>query len=285
MNASSMKGRVVVITGATSGIGEVAATRLADMGARIILVARSHGRAETTLARLHEIAPDAAHSAYQADLSRLADIKRVSAEISAAEPRIDVLINNAGAMFSERRVTEDRLELTFATNHMSYFALTHGLREPLQAAAPSRVINTSSHAHYRARLDFTDLQFEHNYKGFAAYGRTKLFNILYTRELSRRLLGVGVTANSLHPGFVRTRFGDQSGGAMAAWIRLLKIFAISPEKGAETLVYLASAKEVGKMTGLYFHKCKPVEPSKTARDDAAAVRLWQETARLAGIKD
>ena len=280
-----MQGKVVVITGGTSGIGQVAAEQLAAMGARIVLVARSKSRGEAALARLRELAPSQEHRIHYGDVSRLADLNRLAAEIRSAEPRIDVLINNAGAMFGQRQVTEDALELTFATNHMSYFVLTHGLREQLAAAGAARVINTSSHAHYRAKIDFDDLQSERNYKAFPAYCLSKLCNILFTRVLARRLAGTGVTANSLHPGFVNTRFGDQSGGGMARVIGLMKIFAISPEKGAETIIYLASSGDVAKTSGLYFYKCKPVEPSKLAQDDAAAERLWTETAKLAGIKE
>lgn len=280
-----MQGKVVVITGGTSGIGQVSAERLAAMGARIVLVARSKSRGEATLARLQELAPSQRHSIHYGDVSRLADLNRLAAEMRLAEPRIDVLINNAGAMFGQRQVTEEGLELTFATNHMSYFVLTHGLREQLIAAGAARVINTSSHAHYRAKLDFDDLQFEHNYKAFPAYCASKLYNILFTRSLARRLAGTGITTNSLHPGFVNTRFGGQTGGWTQRVFGVMKLFAITPEKGAETITYLASSEDVAKTTGLYFYKCKPVEPSKLARDDAAAERLWNETAKLAGIKE
>jgi NAD(P)-dependent dehydrogenase (short-subunit alcohol dehydrogenase family) len=279
-----MQGKVVVITGGTSGIGQVAAERLATMGARIALVARSRSRGEAALAKLREIAPKEAHSVRYGDVSRLADLTRLAAEIKAAEPRIDVLINNAGAAFSECKVTEDGMELTFATNHLSYFVLTHGLRDQLAAAGAARVVNTSSHAHYRAKIDFDDLQMQKSFRTFPAYGRSKLFNILFTRALVRRLEGTGVTANSLHPGFVNTRIGEGGKGFGSAVFGFLKTFAISPEKGAQTIIYLASSNDVAKTTGLYFYKCKPVEPSKLAQDDAVAERLWQETAKLAGIK-
>jgi retinol dehydrogenase 12 len=276
---------VVVITGGTSGIGQVAAEKLAGMGARIVLVARDKTRGQATLERLRALAPGAAHSIHYGDLSRLPEMKRVTGEIAAAEPRIDVLMNNAGAIFNDRRVTEDGLELTFATNHMSYFVLTHGLRDRLVASAPARVVSTSSHAHMRGRLDFDDLQMANGYAGFKMYGRSKLLNVLFTRELSRRLAGTGVTANSLHPGFVATRFGDQAGGAFSGWLRVLKVLAISPEKGAETMIYLASSLEVANTTGEYFYKCKAMPPSKAAQDDEGAKRLWQETAKLAGIPE
>jgi retinol dehydrogenase 12 len=278
-----MQGKVVVITGATSGIGQVAAEKLAAMGARIVMVARNRARAEATLTRLKKDSPNQEHTVHYADLSLLKEMKRVAAEIAAAEPRIDVLINNAGAIFGSRRLTADGLELTFALNHVAYFVVTHGLRDRLLASAPARVVNTASDAHRGNRLDFDDLQSARDYSAFKVYGRTKLCNVLFTRELARRLQGTGVTANSFHPGFVNTRFGDESGGAHAYGIRLAKAFALSPEKGAETLIYLASSPEVEKVTGEYFYKCRPTPPSREAQDDAVARRLWEETARLAGV--
>jgi NAD(P)-dependent dehydrogenase (short-subunit alcohol dehydrogenase family) len=279
-----MRGKVIVITGATSGIGLVAAEELAGMGARLVLVARNRVRGERALNRLRQISPDIPHTVHYGDLSRVADMKRVAADIAAVEARVDVLINNAGALFNSRQTTEDGLELTFATNHMSYFVMTHGLRDRLRAAAPSRVVNTSSDAHKRTRLDFNDLQSANRYRGFPVYGRSKLCNILYTSELARRLEGTGVTANCLHPGFVDTRFGDESGGLFAYLVKAAKLFAISPEKGAETIVYLASSKDVEQTTGKYFYKCREATPTKEARDQEAAKRLWMETARLAGIE-
>jgi NAD(P)-dependent dehydrogenase (short-subunit alcohol dehydrogenase family) len=275
-----MQGKVVVITGGTSGIGQVAAETLAGMGARIVLVARSQNRGEATLARLRALAPGQKHSVYYCDVSRLAELNRLASEIKAAEPRIDVLVNNAGAAFGQRQVTEDGLELTFATNHMSYFVLTQHLLGPLSSASGARVINTSSHAHYRATIDFDDLQMQNKYSSIRAYSTSKLYNILFTRGLVRRLEGTGITANSLHPGFVKTRLGDNASGFGAAIFRFMKNFAITPEKGAETIVYLASSDEVAKSNGLYFYKCKPVEPSKLAQDPAVAERLWEYTERL-----
>lgn len=280
---ANMEGKLVVLTGGTSGIGQVAAETIAGMGARLILVARDRARGEAALQRLGTQSPGAAHAVYYADLSRLAQMKQIAGEIAAAEPRIDVLINNAGALFTPRQVTEDGLELTFATNHVSYFVLTHFLRERLIAAAPARVINTASDAHRNARIDFNDLQSEKGYRGFPVYSRSKLANILFTRELARRLEGTGVTANSLHPGFVATRFGDNNGGLSSSVIGFLKKFAITPEKGAETIIYLATSDEPPSITGQYFHKRRVATPSKQAQDDDAAKRLWQETARLVGL--
>ena len=279
-----MKGKTVVITGGTSGIGEIAAEQLAQMGARIVLIARDKSRGEATLARLRERAPGLAHTFHYADLARIPEMKRVVAQIAESEPRIDVLINNAGAMFGSRQLTGDGLEYTFALNHMAYFVVTEALRERLQASAPARVINTSSGAHRGARLDFEDVQLVKDFSAMKAYSRSKLCNILFTRELARRLHGTGVTANCLHPGFVATRFGDQSGGLISRFIGLAKLFAISPEKGAETLVYLASSPDVAETTGAYFYKCHPITPSQAALDDRAAMLLWERSEALAGFK-
>lgn len=279
-----MQGKVVVITGATSGIGEIAAQRLAGMGARIVLVARDKTRGEDALAQLRDRHSGIAHSIHYGDLSRISEMKRLAAEIAAAEPRIDVLINNAGAIFGSRRMTADDLELTFATNHMAYFVLTLGLRERLFASAPARVVNTASDAHEGRKLNFDDLQSKNGFSSLQAYGRSKLCNILFTRELSRRWVGKGVTANCLHPGFVATRFGDGSGGLIAHALSLGKMFAISPEKGAQTIVYLASSPDVARLSGGYYYKCRAATPSEEARDDAVAKRLWVESAKLAGIE-
>jgi len=287
-----MKGKTVVITGATSGIGQVAAETLACMGARIIQIARDRCRAQDALNRLREFAPGAAHAVFYADLARISEMKRVAAEIAAATPRIDVLINNAGAMFEHRQVTEDGLELTFALNHVAYFVLTDALRERLAASAPARVVNTASDAHQSFTLEFDDLQSERGYRGgwwewvrhggppFKVYGRSKLCNILFTRELAHRLAGTGVTANCYHPGFVASRFGSETAGLLSFGIRVGKRFALTPKEGADTLIYLASAPELADVTGEYFHKRKPIAPSRAAQDDAAARRLWEETARL-----
>ena len=293
--AENMKGKVVVVTGATSGIGQVAAEKLAAMGARIVQVARDQARGQAAMARLNQVAPGIAHSIYYAELSRLSEMKRVATEIAQSEPRIDVLMNNAGAMFGTRQLTQDGLERTFALNHMSYFMMTQLLRDRLIASAPSRVVNTASDAHTSGTVDFDDLQSEKAYHSnlkdwlryggpaFKVYARSKLMNILYTRELARKLAGTSVTANSLHPGFVSTRFGDQTGGLIGFGIGIAKHFALTPEQGAETLVYLASSPEVAAVTGKYFHKCRPATPSREAQDDAKAQRLWDETLKIAHL--
>ena len=280
---AGIDGKVCIVTGATSGIGFVTAETLATKGARVILVGRDRARADAALARIKRRVAGAAVESEIADLSRLDEVRSLGSRL-AALPRIDVLINNAGAMFQRRRTTPDRLERTFALNHMAYFVLTDLLRDRLIASAPARIVNVASEAHRRATLDFDDLQSEHDYHGFVVYGRSKLCNILFTRELARRLQSTGVTANCLHPGFVATRFGDDNGGLFRIGITIAKrLMAISLEEGAATSIYLATAPEVEGRTGLYFDKSKPATPSAAAQDDTAAHELWLRSARIAGI--
>jgi NAD(P)-dependent dehydrogenase (short-subunit alcohol dehydrogenase family) len=276
-----MDGKVIVMTGATSGIGQIAAERLADMGARLVIVARDRARGERVLADLVARTPGRGHSIHYADLSRLKEVKRVARDIAAVESRIDVLVNNAGAVFSRRAVTEDGLELTFALNHMAYFALTAGLVGRLVASAHARVINTASNAHRNGRIDFDDLRLEKSYRPFVAYGTSKLCNILFTRELARRLSDLGVTANSFSPGFVATRFGDEAGGVHGAFMRVAKRFAKRPEQGAETLVWLASSPDLKEVSGEYFYRGRRGTLTADARDDALARRLWAESEAIA----
>jgi len=278
-----MQGKTVVVTGATSGIGEVAADRLAQKGARIVFVARDKDRGQETLKHLRAIAGHDNHAVHYADLMKLSEQKRVAAEIAASEPQIDVLINNAGALFNSRQVTEDGLEKTFALNHMSYFTVTNVLLDKLKATPGARIVSTASDAHKGARLNFDDLQSEKNYSGFGVYGRSKLMNILFTRELAKRLAGTGVTANCLHPGFVGTRFGDQSGGIMSFAVKIAKNFALTPEQGAQTIIYLGSSPDVEGKSGGYYFKSKLATPTKEAQNDTDAKKLWDASAKIAGL--
>jgi NAD(P)-dependent dehydrogenase (short-subunit alcohol dehydrogenase family) len=275
-----MQGKTVIITGATSGIGEVAAVRLAEQGARIVFTARDKVRADETLGKLKKANPNADHAVHMADLSRLAEMKRVGAEL-AREPQIDVLVNNAGALFNKRQETEDGLELTFALNHMAYFVVTNLLLGKLKSGA--RIVTVASNAHRGAKLNFEDLQSRRNYVGFPVYSKSKLCNILFNRELARRISGSGVTANALHPGFVATRFGDNSGGLMRTVLKVAKpIGAISPEEGARTIITLASSPQVAGVSGEYFYESKPTTPTAEARNDEDARRLWAVSEQIAG---
>ena len=276
-----MQGKTVVITGATSGIGEIAAIRLAEQGARIVFTARDQARADDTMAALKKANPGADHALHIADLSSLAEMKRVAGEL-AREPQIDVLINNAGALFNKRQETADGLEMTFALNHMAYFVVTNLLLGKLKPGA--RIVTVASNAHRGAKLDFGDLQSRKGYIGFPVYARSKLCNILFNRELARRITGSGVTANALHPGFVATRFGDNSGGLMRTVLKVAKpIGAISPEEGAQTIIYLASSPNVAGVTGEYFYECKPTTPTAEARNDEVARKLWEISESIAGL--
>jgi NAD(P)-dependent dehydrogenase (short-subunit alcohol dehydrogenase family) len=284
MSDGNMTGKNVVITGATSGLGLVASGRLARLGARLILVARNRGKAEAMLRQLREKTSLLEAEILIADMSRLDEVRKLAAELPKAAPRIDVLINNAGAIFTRRETTADGLERTFALNHMAYFLLTVLLLDRLKANAPARIVNVASEAHRNAKLDFGDLQTAQGYSGWLAYRRSKLANILFTRELARRLGGSGVTSNCLHPGFVATAFGDNNGGRFRFALNIAKRFmAIAPEQGGETLVYAASAPEIAGASGLYFDQNRPRAPSAAAQDDAAAGRLWRESERLAGL--
>jgi NAD(P)-dependent dehydrogenase (short-subunit alcohol dehydrogenase family) len=257
---------------------------LARQGARIVLVARDPARADETLAKLRKANAGADHKAHLADLSELSQMKRVAGEIAAQEPAIDVLVNNAGALFNKREVVEGGLEKTFATNHMAYFVVTNVLLPNLKAAKGARIVTTASDAHRGNKLDFDDLQSQKRYSGFSVYGKSKLANILFNRELARRLEGSGVTANCLHPGFVATRFGDQSGGVMSVAVRIAKpIGAISPEEGAKTIVYLASSPDVEGKSGGYYYKNRLATPTKEAQSDADAKRLWDISSKIAAL--
>ena len=274
----SMQGKTVVITGATSGIGEVAAIRLAERGARIVFTARDKIRADDTMAKLRGANPDADHALYMAELSSLAEMKRVGTEL-AALPQIDVLINNAGAMFGKRHETGDGLEMTFALNHMAYFIITNRLLPRLKPGA--RIVTVASNAHRGAKLDFSDLQSRNGYSGFPVYCKSKLANILFNRELALRA-PQGVTCNSLHPGFVATRFGNNSGGMLGGVFRAIKpLGAISPEEGARTIVYLAGAPSVSCVTREYFYECAITTPSQEAQRDSDALRLCEISEKLA----
>ncbi len=280
-----MKGKTCVITGATGGIGLETAARLGALGARLVLVGRNRDKGRAALARLRSGLPGVAVEMHYADLSRPDEIIRLADALLGTAARIDVLLNNAGAIFASRKTTPDGLELTFALNHMGYFRLTALLRARLIASAPARVVNVASEAHRGAHLDFEDLQSSRGYSGWRTYQRSKLANILFTRELARRLHGTGVTANCLHPGFVATGFGDNNRGIWRLGIAIGKLVAAtSVKRGAETPVYVASSPELDGVTGRYFDKCCERAPDIAAQDDETAVRLWDESKKLAGFE-
>lgn len=269
------------MTGANRGIGRATAEGLAKLGASIILVCR---RVEDGHTVAREITAKGYPTPYVvgADLSSQAAIRRAASEIQTRYPLLHVLINNAGIIPRQREVTVDGLEMQFAVNHLAYFLLTNLLLSPLRAGSPSRVINVSSGAHSHATLDFGDLQSERGYDASNVYSRTKLANVLFTYELARRLGGTGVTVNCLAPGVVATRMlADYMGVPRSE--QADSTFGASPEKGAETSIYLAASPEIAGVTGKYFERKKPVSSSRKSYDEAAARRLWEVSERLTGL--
>jgi len=277
-----MKGKVVLITGATNGIGLEAARAIAKKGARVVIVGRNPQKTQEVAAQLtRESGVEV--SGIVGDLSLMRDVRKVAAEFRQKFDRLDVLLNNAGAVFDTFQRTDEGNEMTFALNHLNYFLLTHLLLDMLKANAPSRIVNVSSDAHRIGKLDLDNLQAEKGYSSFGAYGRSKLENVMFTYELARRLEGTGVTANTLHPGVVRTGFGHNNGGIMSAVTSLLQVFAISAEQGAQTSIYLATSAEVEGVSGKYFVKSKAVKSSAASYDESAWKRLWEISETLTGI--
>jgi NAD(P)-dependent dehydrogenase (short-subunit alcohol dehydrogenase family) len=279
-SANQMQGKVCVVTGATSGIGLVSAQALARQGATLIVVARNAERGAATVSRIRQETGNSAVELMVADLSVQVQVRQLAGEIQQRCARLDVLVNNAGALFARRQLSQDGLEMTFALNHLAYFLLTNLLLDHLKAADSARVVNVSSDAHRHAELDFSDLQGQHRYTGWRAYARSKLANILFTYELARRLEGTDIATNALHPGFVATNFGRNNRSITAALFRILQLAAISPEEGAQTIIYLASSPAVRGVKGQYFVKQQAVRSSQVSYDRAAAERLWQVSAEL-----
>ena len=277
-------GKRCVVTGGTGGIGLVTTRRLVEMGADVIVVGRDKARGLAAKLALQQATGRDGVEFLQADLAEPDAVRSVAETIANRWDHLDILINNAGGMFGKRQTNSQGLEMTFALNHLGYFLLT-GLLLPRLQAAPerSRIVNVASAAHRRVKLDFDDLQSAKSYRGWLAYCRSKLANLLFTQALARRLDPQRVTVNALHPGFVATDIGVRYRlmPAFAWW--LVKFAAISPEQGAATSVYLTSSPEVADAHGLYFHQCKPVTPSPAALDAEAAQRLWEVSVRLTGI--
>jgi NAD(P)-dependent dehydrogenase (short-subunit alcohol dehydrogenase family) len=269
-----MQGKTVVITGANQGIGKAAAVALAAKGAHVVLVARSRPKGESARAEVAAAGGGGAELVV-ADLSSQAEVRRAAAEIKSRHTRIDVLVNNAGVFVPERHTTADGLEETFAVNHLAYFLFTRELLDVLKSSRPARIVNVSSEAHRGARMRWEDLQFERApYRGFKAYGQSKLANVLFTYELARRLEGTGVTANCLHPGVIGSGFGQTYGGAMSVLVKIARPFMLTPEEGARTTVYLASSPEVEGVSGKYFTKCKPARSNGVSYDEQSQQKLW-----------
>ena len=279
MDVADMTGKTAVITGGNSGIGLETAVALARAGARTLITARDRARGDAAVAGIRDRAGSDQVELVVFDLASLKSVREGAAEILSRCPRIDVLVNNAGLVLGERQETTDGFEATFGINHLGPFLLTELLLERIKASAPARIVNVASTAHKGARggLAFDDLQTTRRYAGMKAYSRSKLANIYFTTELARRLAGSGVTVNCLHPGTVVTGFGrdGDTTGVFRFGLSVIKPFVLNAEQGARTSVYVASSPEIDGVSGKYFVKCRARNPSKVARDDEAAQRLWR----------
>lgn len=287
MSASAASGasspRVAVVSGATSGIGLETARGLAKEGLAVVLIGRDPRRGEEALSSIREATGSSRLSFVAADLSSIEEARRAGEEVARRHPVLHVFVSNAGAFFARRETTPDGLERTFALNHVAAFVLTQALLPALRSAESARVVVVASAAHRGATLDFDDLQMERGWSGWRAYQRSKLANVLFARELSRRLAGTRVTANALHPGFVASRFGGGNGAIVDALFRAAQILAISPETSARSVLRLAVSPELEGVSGAWFDRDERREPSPAALDATSARKLWDVTARLAGV--
>jgi len=279
-----MAGKTVLITGATGGIGKATAIGLATMGARVGITGRDLIRAEQAAADIRDASGNSAVDAFAADMSSQADVRRLAGAVLDAYPRLDVLVNNVGGFWAHRHTTADGLEHTFALNHLAPFLLTNLLLDRFKASTPARVVTISSGAQAAGRTDFDDLQGARNYSGQRAYSQSKLANIMFTNELARRLHGTGVTANSVHPGVVRTNFGSEDQAGFFLIISpLVRPFLKAPAQGARTPIYVASSSDVEGLTGQFFANGKPRTANKAAGDAGVTARLWRVSADLVGL--
>ena len=279
-----MKGKVCLITGGTDGIGKAAAHDLAVQGAKLLIHGRDPDKGARVVAELKARSRNPEIDFLQADFASLAAVRRLAAAVTARAPRLDVLINNAGGFFGRRALSTDGYEMTFAVNHLAPFLLTHLLLDTLKSTPRARIVTTASAAHKGATMLFDDLQAEGKFSGLGCYGRSKLANILFTRTLAKRLLGSGVTATCLHPGFVRTEIGRDIDASIGKLIfALMSRFARSPEKGAQTLVYLAASPQVQGASGGYYFDCQEIPPAPAAQDEGVAERLWEVSRNMVGI--
>ena len=280
--SQSMQGKTVLVSGATNGIGFVAARELARMGAETVLVSRSAEKCAAAVAQIKKETGNQQVEFIAADLSTKTGVRHAADEFKQRHTRLAVLLNNAGAVFMSRQVSADGIEMTLALNHLNYFYLTSLLLDVLKASSPARVVNVSSAAHRGGKINFADIQLEHGYSGMGAYSQSKLANVLFTYELARRLAGSGVTSNALHPGFVDTGFAKNNGGLVKFAMGLLKPMQKKVDDGARTSIYLASSPQVEAVSSKYFDDCKSIESDPLSYDQAVAEKLWQVSLDLLG---
>ncbi len=283
----SLAGKTVVVTGASDGIGRAAVLAFVQAGASVMMIGRNEAKTAAAASAIMSETGRRTVSWEIADLSRQDAVRDLAHRLRTRVPAIDVLVNNAGALFLDREVTAEGLERTFALNHLQYFTLTLLLLDQIAAAAttagPSRIISVSSHAHLRARLDMDDLQLTHGYRGWRAYANSKLGNVLFTKALARRLDPSRVITQVLHPGLVATRFAVSNGWRGRLTRRLMDLRSLTPVQGADTMVWLATADEALTTSGEYWEKRARYTPSVAARSEPLAERLWSASTVLAGI--
>jgi NAD(P)-dependent dehydrogenase (short-subunit alcohol dehydrogenase family) len=277
---TTMKDKVVMVTGANSGIGKAVSLALAKMGATIVMVARNKERGEAARSEIIRKSQNSSVDLLLADLSSLESVRKLATDFREKYSELHVLINNAGLFNQRRRVTADGYENTFATNYLAPFLLTNLQLDLLKANAPSRIINVSSVGHYNGHIDFDDLNMEKDYGGWKAYGQSKLALILFTHELAKKLQGTGVTVNAVHPGTVATNIWTRPFGPAGFIMVLPKLFMTSPEKGAETIVYLASSPDAKGLNGEYLEKLKVKKSSDESYNEEIAQRLWDVSTKL-----
>ncbi len=276
----TIQNKIVLITGATSGIGKETALELARKGAKVVIHGRNPEKVAATALEIRETTGNTQVDTLTADLSSQSEIHRMADEFLSHYDQLHVLINNAGAIFMKRQLSIDGLEMTFALNHMSYFILTQRLLPLLKSNTPARIINVSSAAHFGATLNFDDLQNMHGYNGWKAYSQSKLANLYFTYELARRLENSGITANALHPGFVATGFGKNNGRLLNTLFAFSQLMAVSPQEGAETSIYLASSPELDGVNGKYFVNKRDAPSSPISYNEQIARRLWSVSEQL-----
>ncbi len=280
---TTMKDKVVLVTGANSGIGRAASLALAKKGATVVMVARNKERGEAARSEIIRESQNASVDLLLADLSSLESVRQLAAEFQRKYSRLHVLINNAGLFNQRRHVTMDGYEDTFATNYLAPFLLTNLQLDLLKASAPSRIINVSSVGHYSRHINFDDLNLEKEYGGWKAYGQSKLALVLFTHELAKKLQGTGVTVNSVHPGTVATNIWSRPLGPVGFIMALPKLFMTTPKQGAETIVYLASSPDAKDLNGEYLEKLKVKKSSDESYNEEIAQRLWDVSAKLTGL--